>query len=80
MSSSIIGGCHSDEKEDGDSNLSFGGFVPGDGSCCLQVIGAASWEVGNTIDEKKYSVFKAAQVGCSDINEVLVHSDGNKLI
>lgn len=67
MSWSIIGGCHGDEKEDGHSNLSFGGFVPGDGSCCFQIIGAASWEVGNMLTPH------FVQIGYCD-NEVLVHT------
>lgn len=35
MSWNVVGGCHSDEEEDGDSHLSFGGPVPGDGGGCL---------------------------------------------
>ncbi|KAF3832494.1 hypothetical protein F7725_026159 [Dissostichus mawsoni] len=31
-------GCHSDEMEDGDGHLSFGGPVPGDGSSSLQIL------------------------------------------
>lgn len=42
MSLSVVGGCYSDEKEDGDSHLSFGGSVPGDGSSSLPVPGEAS--------------------------------------
>lgn len=38
----VVGGCHSDEMEDGDSHLSFGGSVPGGGSSSLQIPGAAS--------------------------------------
>ena len=46
ISWSVVGGCHSDEMEDGVRPLSFGGSLPGDGSGRLQIPGAASREVG----------------------------------
>lgn len=47
IESSVAGGCHGDEVEDGSGHLCPGGAVPGDGCSSVQGPGAAPREVSD---------------------------------
>ncbi len=67
---SLVGCCHSDEMEDGDSHLFFGGSVPGDGSSSLQIPGAALREVGRLSRYQYIFLFSLPAVNCSLLESI----------